>query len=149
MGRASRRKRERRSGRFPQVPQALAIPQPLAREYPASPVPHREQDKISAALLDLIDPYVDSSADLDDFKSIVAMAALAWNLSLLTKSDQAEQMRQMLQDPELLEPESFVEILRDLIARKLELFPDDSRRVLAWEVRETKHSFHVTVLCTT
>jgi hypothetical protein len=55
----------------------------------------------------------------------------------------------MLQDPEILEPESFVEILQDLIARKLDLFPHDSRRVLAWEVREAKHSFHVTALCTT
>lgn len=106
---------------------------------------------MSAALLDLVEPYLDSPSDLelDQVKSIVAMAALAWNLSLLTKSEQAQQMRQMLQDPELPEPESFVEILRDLIARKLELFPHDSRRVLAWEVRKTKHSFHVTALCIT
>ncbi|HKH44299.1 MAG TPA: hypothetical protein VKM72_06530 [Thermoanaerobaculia bacterium] len=148
MGRASRRKRDRRSGLLPQAP---AAPQPFARELPATPEHHREQNKISAALLDLVEPYLDSPADpeLDQIKSIVAMAALAWNLSLLTKSEQAQQMRQMLQDPELLEPESFVEILRDLIGRKLELFPHDSRRVLAWEVRETKQSFHVMALCTT
>ena len=113
-------------------------------------MPHCEQDKISAALLDLIDPYVDSSVDLDDFKSIVGVAALAWNLSHLSKSEQVRQMRKMYQDPEIREPELLIEVLQDLMARKSELFPDDSRLVVGWQVRQTKrNSFYVTALCTT
>lgn len=141
MGRASRRKRDRRAGRLPPV---LWDPETI-QQLPEPAVPQAEPQKISAALLDLVDPYLDDAPvlELDQAGSIVGLGALAWNLSLLPKSERDRQIRKVTQDPEVPDPEFLEEILQHLIQRKLDLFPDDTRRVLDWEVREEGDTFHL------
>jgi hypothetical protein len=45
----------------------------------------------------------------------------------------------------LPDPETFRHILKDLVQRKKQLFPDDTRMIAGHEVSPTKNGFHLVV----
>jgi hypothetical protein len=142
MGRASRRKRDRRAGRLPPVhwnPETV-------QKLPEPAVPHVERRKISAALLELVDPYLDDAPELDQVRSLAGLGTLAWNLSLLPMSERSRRIREVAQDSKVPDREALTEILQHLVQRKIDLFPDDTRRIFDWEVREEGDIFHLTAM---
>lgn len=79
MGKASRRKRERKLGLL-----HLNLPAGLRTMVESGLVtPHRNPDdrKIAASLFDLVEPYLESAETLHQAETIVGMGVLAWNLA--------------------------------------------------------------------
>lgn len=142
MGRASRRKRERRLGLIPRPShhvEQTSEPPPLPRPLPG-------WEKISACLIELILPYLPEQAGIKEWRTGIAMAAMAWNLALLPASERDGEIERMFQQAEahaLDDPLLLEDLLQLLISRKLQLYPDDPRWVLSWEVRKAGSRFHV------
>ena len=96
--------------------------------------------KISAALLELVEPFYPEPPTLQELQTIVAFGAIAWNASILDGAEREEHLRMMMGEVEEGDPALFESLLRDLIARKLRLFPDDRRLVASWEVTKNGSS---------
>ncbi len=130
MGKASRRKRERRLGEPLTLPQN--VPASLRARDPR--VVHDDsRAKISESLADLIRPFTSDETDIEEFRSLVGLAAIAWNLANLSEGSPREAL-QLLDDEAISNREFFEEFVSHLILRKRELFPSDRRIVAGWEV---------------
>ena len=145
MGKASRRKRERRLGLFPR-------PSHFEQTSETPPLPGNlpRREKISACLIELILPYLPEEASIRAWQAGVALAATAWNLTALPASVRDQEIARMLrQEAGALEDPFFLaDLLQLLITRKLRLYPDDPRLVLNWEVRKAGSRVHVTAMAT-
>ena len=147
MGKASRRKRERRLGLIPRLSHPL---EPTFETPPLSePLPGLE--KISARLIELTLPYLPEEAGIKAWRAGIAMAAMAWNLALLPASERDREIEWMFQQAEahaLDDPLLLEDLLQLLIAQKLRLYPDDPRLILSWEVRKAGSRVNVTAMAT-
>jgi hypothetical protein len=141
LGRASRRKRDRRLGLIPQPSH------PLRQTHETPPLlgPLPGWEKISACLIELILPYLPEEAGIREWRAGIGMAAMAWNLALLPAPERALEIEQMGRDAEAdaMDPIPLEDLLLLLITRKLRLFPDDPRLVLSWEVKNAGSRVHV------
>ena len=76
---------------------------------------------------------------------LIGAAATAWNLSLLSEAQRAEALRQAFRKAKVEDVEATAEMIVTLIRRKEQLFPDDHRTIVSWEVAESGEQCHVTV----
>lgn len=102
MGKASRRKHDRRP--------------------PAAP-------KISACLIELIRPYVHDGMPIDQYQAFATMAALAWNLAAYPEFSASEEFRRALDKAPVPDDAEFWNFVEELKIRKAALFADDRRFV--------------------
>src|SRR5215210_3217881 len=134
LGKASRRKRERRLGRHlqPYHPPGQTSEPPS----PLTPLPGRE--KISTCLVEMVRPLLPPEAGIAEWRMGIAVAALAWNLALLPAAERVREIERMVQDPEANElgVPFLLDLLLLLVAQKLRLYPGDPRLVLSYDVRK-------------
>jgi hypothetical protein len=97
--------------------------------------------KISAALVELILPFIEDDMSLEGYRNVVGVGAIAWNLSLMedSKIDDAAELLETQDDEQR---EWFKTVVSDLIARKKRLFPKDQRYIAGWEVSLTPDGRH-------
>jgi hypothetical protein len=129
MGKASRSKRERRleNPRLPEnVPASL-------RTRDQRVVRNLDRSRISESLAELVRPFTTDETDIEEFRALVGLAAIAWNLAVLGDST-ARKALQLLEDRSINEREVFEDVVFRLVLRKRELFPGDRRVVAGWEV---------------
>ncbi|MEA2563109.1 MAG: hypothetical protein QOH06_4613 [Acidobacteriota bacterium] len=147
LGKASRRKRERRLGLLPR--QSHPLEPTFETPHLSEPLPGLE--KISACLIELIRPYLPEEAGIQAWQAGIAMAAMAWNLALLPAPGRDREIGRMFQQAEALaldDPLLLEDLLQLLITRKLRFYPDDPRLILSWEVRKAGSRVHVTAMAT-
>ena len=127
MGRKSKLKRERRELGFLGIPANRFKGIRKARTNQEHP-----RMKMSEALLELVEPFMDEIEDLEGFKNLVSLASLGWSLSLL---DDHSAMAALRDFQEIDSPDSdFCQWFVALLAvRKQLLFSDDHRMILDWE----------------
>ncbi len=120
--------------------------------------------KLSAALIDISEPYDYDDLSLDDYKKLIMMAIAAWNVANQPKEKRVEQMLGFLKcmpglndelemDLEAIineqkePPASIVllQILTSLMRRKEELYPNDDRIVTDFKLTETATDRHLSV----
>lgn len=145
LGKASRRKRERRLGLIHRSSHSLE----QSFETLPFPGPLPGLEKISACLIELILPYLPEEAGIQAWRAGIAMAAMAWNLALLPASERDREIERMFQQAEaraLDDPLLLEDLLQLLIAQKLRIYPDDPRLILSWEVRKAGSRVHVTAM---
>jgi len=136
LGKASRRKRERRLG--------LQISEPAA---PLTPWSGRE--KISACLITMVRPLLPPEAGIAEWRMGIAVAALGWNLAILPVAERVREIERLVQDPEANElgVPFLLDLLLVLIAQKLRLYPDDPRLVLSYDIQKAGSGrFHITAM---
>ena len=142
MGRASRRKRERRQGIF-------RVPSFAEQEWEAPPLPGPPfgLKKISACLIELVDPLISETSDIEECRVVLSMAAMAWNLSHLQAATREESVVGAIESSGDggIDDAFTGAFLLELAERKRRLFPDDPRVVLSWNVKEIRDRFHLTV----
>jgi hypothetical protein len=118
--------------------------------------PRPSMGKASAALLEVADPLLELARDPDEMEKALALALLAWNLSLLPEKERMERMAKVIEGivPGVAEDaqvnreelfDAFREIIAVLISRKLQLFPLDDRHLVDVEVRQGRTRCYVTV----
>jgi hypothetical protein len=120
--------------------------------------------KLSAALIDISEPYDYDDLSLGDYKKLIMMAIAAWNIANQPKEKRAEQMLGFLKSMPGLNAElemdleaiineqkepptaiALLQILTSLMRRKEELYPNDDRIVTDFKLTETATDRHLSV----
>ena len=105
----------------------------------------KEDLRLSERLVDLIAPYRADGLTPQRHEMLIGAAATAWNLSLLPETERPEALREAVRSAKVREVEAIVEVIGTLMRRKEQLFPDDHRTIMSWEVSESGGQCHVTV----
>lgn len=129
MGKASRRRRERRLGLVP------ALFAPTTTTLVADFVPAQEgAGKISKALLDIVKPFLEGGFTLDQVRRVVYCAVVAWNLSLIDDGKRKAETDRLLHDMAIEDQAGFREWIDLLVECKVRLHPEDKRFIVSTEV---------------
>jgi hypothetical protein len=105
----------------------------------------KEDLRLSERLVDLIAPYLDGGFAAERYEMLIGAAATAWNLSLLPEAERPVALRQSFRRVKVRDVEGMAEVIVTLMRRKEQLFPDDDRTIVSWEVSESGGQCHVTV----
>lgn len=123
---------------------------------------------MSTVLLEFIEPYRESADTPEATKSLVALGALAWNLSLLPEHERDSFLAQALTKGtggsslvgrlatrigagvvgESRETADFKRIVHELVERKLRYYEENRRFILSYELSQTEGHIHLVVLST-
>jgi hypothetical protein len=129
-----------------------------------------ESVKLSAALIELCAEFEPENLSTKEFDNLIALAAVAWNIGVLPKEERIEKltafidampsMRQELEnelspvvnadskETHLSPAKTTLHFLGSLIQRKDELFPDDKRLIVNFNVKDSPKGPHLTVTST-
>jgi len=105
----------------------------------------KEDWRLSERLVDLIAPYRENGLPPERYEMLIGAAATAWNLSLLPEARRPEVLRESLRGTKASDAEGAAELIVTLMRRKEQLFPEDDRPIVSWEVSESDDQCHVTV----
>ncbi|MEM9271729.1 MAG: hypothetical protein AAGA80_02025 [Cyanobacteria bacterium P01_F01_bin.143] len=109
----------------------------------------QENDKISEALTDFIEPYIEDEYD-EDLEMVLDLATFAWNLSFFSKKVAQKEIECMFQDADT-DPEGREElkqIIGQMVARKKRRFSKYKRLIIDYELREDDDGFYLSVIST-
>jgi hypothetical protein len=111
--------------------------------------------KMSEVLEEFIEPYLDTATNSYDRKILVGMAVMAWNLALMPASKRQPLIKKFILDvfgkgdPRTSQDiQDIKDIINELIGRKLEIFPDNQRFIVEFQLQETRNQFHLSVAST-
>ncbi|MDN5851019.1 MAG: hypothetical protein L0H63_15520 [Nitrococcus sp.] len=142
MGKASRRKREARE--WKQV--ALAQLGSKTMEPGIRVVTRHSGPKVSGALGDLIKPYVYGNMQIEEYRKLAAIGALAWNIAIAPDTMPDDSLQRLLVGAGASKEATLQGLIEELKKRKQQLFPDDRRIIVRTEVREQPDgSFYLVV----
>lgn len=147
MGKASRRKRHRE--RPPEAPEDLLAARLVERyddisfRRPSDPPP--TLPALAGRLAELMAPFRGHAETLTEVRSLTAIAAFAWNLSLLPDSEHGRFLEAAIRQGAISDVVPFRDIVSDLVERKRQLFPDDTRLIAGHEVSHSKSGFRFAV----
>jgi hypothetical protein len=105
----------------------------------------KEDPRLSERLVDLIAPYREDGLTSERYEMLIGAAATAWNLSLLPEAERPEALGQSFRRARVRDVEGVAEVIVTLMRRKEQLFPNDDRTIVTWEVSESGGQCHVTV----
>lgn len=104
-----------------------------------------ENNKISDALIDLIEPYVDEVENDHEFAMLLDVATIAWNLSFFSRKVAQQEIERMLQENKVIlgdterevkeTKEDLKNILGQMIARKKRHFSKYKRLIIDYELK--------------
>ena len=123
--------------------------------------------KLSAALIELCEPFEPENLSTKEFENLIALAAVAWNIAVLPKEERLEkltafvdempEMRQELEneidtvlhdeskDTDFAPATTMLHFVGAMIQRKDELFPIDNRLILEFKVKDSPEGPHLSV----
>ncbi len=110
-----------------------------------------QTEKMSEIIFDFAQPLLAVATSPTEQKKAISTAIIGWNLSLLPKKAQSDQISKI---KKILDSENNsdhfsnegLEIFNYLIARKKTLFPEVNRMVADYEFVETPTGFHLNVV---
>ena len=105
-------------------------------------------EKMSEVLLDFAQPYLDLAHDDEAKRKAIGLAALSWNVALMPPEKHEAEIEKIVGDfPEAAE--DMRAVMREMIQRKLILFPALNRTVLSYEVADLGGGqMHLSVMST-
>jgi phage gp29-like protein len=123
--------------------------------------------KLSAALIELCEPFELKDISTKEFEKLIALAAVAWNIAVLPKEERLEKLTAFVDEiPEMREElENEIDtVLHDdskntdfapattmlhfigaMIQRKEELFPNDDRIIMNFNIKDNPEGPYLTV----
>lgn len=119
--------------------------------------------KLSAALLELCEPFEPEKLSTKEFENLIALAAVAWNIAVLPKEDRIEKLTAFIDEMPTMRQEleaemgkhssdsnpapaiTTIHFIGAMIQRKDELFPEDNRFILDFNVKDSQEGPHLTV----
>jgi len=139
MGKASRAKRLR----HPQTAAQRELVDRVRKSRPGEPikvVTRRTGRKVSEILMEFAQPWLAEARNDDQRKAVIGLAVLAWNAA-------------MIPEPEQLKGDflkklgaSGVAVIIDMIARKLALYPGETRPILDYQITGAQDNLRVEVV---
>jgi len=103
----------------------------------------RSGRKVSEILMEFAQPWLDQTENDNQRRAAIGMAVLAWNMAALPESERPEG-----NNPEIAEKlgEPGMAILKEMIARKLALYPEETRTILDYEISGGSETMRVDVV---
>ncbi len=123
--------------------------------------------KLSAALIELCEPFDPENLSTKEFDKLIALAAVAWNIGVLPKEERLEKLTAFIEtmpnmkeeleseidmvlhdnskDTDFAPATTMLHFIGAMIQRKDELFPNDIRLVLNYNVKDSPEGPHLTV----
>lgn len=123
--------------------------------------------KLSAALIELCEPFEPDILSTKELENLIALAAVAWNIAVLPKEERLERLTAFIETmpnmKEKLESEidtvlhddskntdfapatTMLHFIGAMIQRKDELFPNDDRIVVNYNVKDNPEGPYLTV----
>jgi hypothetical protein len=123
--------------------------------------------KLSAALIELCEPFEPENLSTKEFENLIALAAVAWNIAVLPKEDRVEKLTEFIDEMPKMRQELETEMgilsndesenanlapatttlhfIGAMVQRKDELFPNDYRFVMDFNVKDSPEGPHLTV----
>jgi hypothetical protein len=123
--------------------------------------------KLSAALIELCEPFEPQNLSTKEFESLIGLVTVAWNIAVLPAHERLEKLAAFVEEmPEMREElENEIDtVLHDeskdtdfapattmlhfigaMIQRKDELYPNDNRLILEFNVKDSPEGPHLTV----
>ncbi len=151
MGKASRRKSEKKETTAPSqevLDNALNVMQTIAGNTKINIRRNLPQaEKISNALSEILGYEVSKDAPLEEYKAALGLIVIAWNISLLSTSEQSAAIQKVIDSSGTADTSILRNVrihLKRIIALKQALFPHDKRLVVSSDVRFEGNSFGVT-----
>jgi hypothetical protein len=106
-------------------------------------------EKMSEVLEAFVEPYLDFTHNRADREKLFLIAVAAWNLALLPSKKRSTAIKELIaasvDKKDRLAQQDIREILKEMIARKLDLFADNQRFIMEFQLQETKGKFHLSV----
>ena len=99
--------------------------------------------KLSEALMNVCDPYDYDDLSLAEYKKLIGMTSVAWNVARLDENKRAEYLFDFVK--KMPDSINILTILRSLIQRKDELYPNDDRVIVDFDIKETANERHLFV----
>ena len=96
-----------------------------------------QEDKISNALSTLLMDEVPEGAPLAEYKTVLDLIVIAWNISLQDADKHSSAIQKMITDIGMKDAtlnSEFQAHFRNLIIKKQAFFPHDNRAIIAWDV---------------
>ncbi|HYG35503.1 MAG TPA: hypothetical protein VEC99_11995 [Clostridia bacterium] len=118
----------------------------VQRSLPDKPVrivKRRTGPKVSEMLVVIAEPWLAEARNDDQREMVLDMAVVAWNMAVFDKAELWEQL-----NPELTEMlgEPVMVILDEMIASKLDLFPEETCPILDYEITGGGASLKINVI---
>lgn len=110
--------------------------------------------KMSGVLLEFLDPLMDPNFSDDQYQSLIALGALAWNMSLITAAQplEREQLFAMIKAkvamPDSEHEDMLIETVTWLMQRKQDFYAHIERLIVEFEVVKTDDGLRVNVIST-
>jgi hypothetical protein len=142
MGKASRAKRLRSQQAAAQRELVDRVQQSLPDER-LKIVKRRTGRKVSEILMEFAEPWLDEARNDDQRKTVIGMAVLAWNMAAFPEPERWEGM-----SPGFVEElgETGKAILKEMTARKLALYPEETRPILDYQITGGQNNMRVDVV---
>ena len=139
MGRASRRKQQRKN-----IPAAF-VKAAANSLRPAPPPAAAPMGPLSAAIIELIEPYEHEATTLKMYKTLVGLASLSWNIATVPEAERGAQLAEAARELTTSDDAAVQEVIQALIRRKHSLFPHDKRIIVGCEATMTPSGYRVAV----
>jgi|CXWL01.1.fsa_nt_gi hypothetical protein len=130
MGKASRRKKINQATKQYQQ-EGLADAEKKAI-YIAGNLP--QEQKISHALTVILQATIQEDADFEDYKKLLGLIVIAWNLSTLDREIRAQELLKIATKIFSEHANTGSMLIQALIDKKQELFPDDHRFITNYSI---------------
>ena len=123
--------------------------------------------KLSAALIELCEPFEPDILSTKEFENLIALAAVAWNIAVLPKEERLERLTAFIEtmpnmkeeleseidtvlhddskDTDFAPATTMLHFIGAMIQRKDELFPNDDRIVVNYNVKDNPEGPYLTV----
>lgn len=106
-------------------------------------------EKMSEILEEFVKPYLKYADNHVTRKELFSTAVVAWNLALLTEDQRSECLTEMIASSvdkvDKLTQQDLREMFNEMVARKLNLFPNNKRIIYNFQLQESKNKFHLSV----
>lgn len=107
--------------------------------------------KMSEILGDFVDPYLAEDPSESDYRGMLRIGVLAWNAAMLPADRRAGFLDGIAAEEEasldFVAP-VMTELVREMIARKLALYPDVRRQIISFELTRTDREYRLSVAST-
>jgi len=108
--------------------------------------------KMSEVLKQFVEPYRDTVHNLQQCKSLLSLAGIAWNAALMSESEQQSIVDEFLEESLVTDDaqtkQDTKEIIAELIARKNQHFSHIKRLIMDFDVKQSGQRYDISVAST-
>jgi hypothetical protein len=104
--------------------------------------------KMSEVLAEFVSPYQHIAKSRKAYESLLGIAILAWNISILPEDEQQKFFDKAIQQViklDSLTQQDIKSLLNDLLTRKKKYFADNKRLIMDFQLQEIGSRYHLSV----